>query len=132
MADDQTHAVTEEQQIMEDVTIDTATADPPLVASDAPDTNASTLSSLGSTPTRDEAPITARTKAGFNDIVSPDAAFWIEINPPQPTFNRDAYEIDEEEFNVGGIYAEDGEGDDLRYDVQFEDDHTATVSLHTP
>jgi hypothetical protein len=56
-----------------------------------------------------------------------DQAFWIEINPKSAGFDRDAYEIDEEETNVVDIYGEMGEGDNIMYKVQFEDDHIATV-----
>jgi hypothetical protein len=77
-------------------------------------------------------PPTRRTPV-YNDVIPPEAKFWVEINPPnQPGFDRESYEIDEEEFNVVGIFDDtgDGNGDDKIYEVQFEDDHLASVHLH--
>lgn len=62
----------------------------------------------------------------YNDIVAQNEPFWVEVNP-KPEFHRNDYEINEEEFNVVGIFGETGQGDALQYEVQFEDDHTATV-----
>src|ERR1700736_77081 len=89
----------------------------------------SSLSSVGCTPSRDFTPSTTRDVDVYKDAVQSSQPFWIEINPT-PNLNRDAYEVDDEEFNIVGIFGEIGEGDDILYDIQFEDDHTATVASH--
>jgi hypothetical protein len=64
----------------------------------------------------------------YNDTISSDAKFWVEIHPMNPMeFRRDEYVFDEREINVVGIIGEVGEGDDVMYEVQFEDDHIAIV-----
>jgi hypothetical protein len=86
------------------------------------------LTPVGSTPGRDPTPISTRPIGVYNDSVPEDALFWVEINP-KPTFDGDLCVFNEEEFNVAAVYEEFGEGDDLSYEVQFEDDHIAKVYL---
>jgi hypothetical protein len=88
--------------------------------------SSSSLTPPGDTPSRDTSPFTTRIGM-YNDTVPVDQPFWVEMNPKPADFQRDAYDIDEDEFTVAGITGEIGEGDDILYDVQFEDDHTATV-----
>jgi hypothetical protein len=64
----------------------------------------------------------------YNDTIPPDAPFWVEINPI-PDIERDTYNKIEEEFNIVGIIGDIGEGDEVQYEVQFEDYHTATVNF---
>jgi hypothetical protein len=94
----------------------------------SPSTASPSLTPIGSTPERDPTPIPTRPAGVYNDRVPSDAPFWVEINP-KPSFDRDLYQINKEEFNVAAVYEEFGEDDDLSYEVQFEDDHVATVCL---
>jgi hypothetical protein len=99
----------------------------------------SSLSSLGSTPSLGSPPtmeddassldisLLQTQLAAYNEIVHPGASFWVEINPHPQSFDRDSIAIDHEEFHIIGIFGEVGEGNDLLYEVQFEDDHTAIV-----
>lgn len=64
----------------------------------------------------------------YNSDIPSGAPFWVEIRPP-PDLQRDLYMRNEEEFNVVGIFGDVGEGDNTLYEVQFEDDHTATVAI---
>jgi hypothetical protein len=88
--------------------------------------SSSSLTPPGDTPSREMSPLTTRVGV-YNDTVPVDQPFWLEMNPKSADFKRDAYEIDEDEFTVVDITGEIGEGDDILYDVQFEDNHTATV-----
>jgi hypothetical protein len=94
----------------------------------SPSTASPSLTPIGSTPVRDPTPIPTRPAGVYNDRVPSNAKFWVEINP-KPSLNRDLYQINQEEFKVAAVYDEFGEGDDLSYQVQFEDDHIATVRL---
>jgi len=94
------------------------------IENDVPES--SSLSDLSSTPSRILSISEARPRGVFTDRVSETASFWVEINP-KPGLDRDDYEADDDEFNVVGIIGELGEGDDIEYEVQFEDDHTALV-----
>ena len=62
-------------------------------------------------------------------IVHSKNGFWVEINPMSKAFDRSTFEIDEREFNVVGIARETDNGDNILYEVQFEDGHTATVYI---
>ena len=99
----------------------------------SPSTASPSLTPIGSTPERDPTPIPTRPAGVYKDRVPSNASFWVEINP-KPSLDRDSYQINQEEFNVAAVYDEFGEGDDLSYEVQFEDDHIATVRLkpHIP
>jgi hypothetical protein len=88
---------------------------------------ASSLSSLGSTPSRIISISESRPRGLFNDVVPENSTVWVEINP-KPDFVPGDYEADDNEFNVVGIVGELGEGDDTHYEVQFEDDHIALVT----
>jgi hypothetical protein len=70
-------------------------------------------------------PLQTRRTGVYTDV-TPNAPFWVQINP-KPNFNRDDYQLDDEEFNIVGIVGEIGQGEDLLYEVQFQDDHTAIV-----
>jgi hypothetical protein len=83
------------------------------------------LRSLGSTSSRDKPPQTRRQPV-YNDVLPPNTPYWVEINPT-PEFNREDYHVDDEEFNIVGIFGEVGEGVDVQYEVQFEDDRIVTV-----
>lgn len=85
----------------------------------------SSTRSLGSTPVRHQLPQTRRPQV-YNDVLPRNKPFWVEINP-KPEFNREDYQVDDEEFNIVGIFGEVGEGDDVQYEAQFEDDHIVTV-----
>jgi hypothetical protein len=92
----------------------------------------SSVSSSTLTPAPDILDPPTRRTAVYNDSISPEAKFWIEINPPNPkNLSRELYEINEEEFNVLDILDDSGDDDSKVYKVQFEDYHTATVS-HLP
>ena len=91
----------------------------------SPSVASSSLTSLESTPSRDIWPPT-RSESAYDDDILPNSRFWVQIDR-DPEFNRDEFEVDEQEFNVVGIFGEVGEHDDLQYEVQFEDDHTTTV-----
>jgi hypothetical protein len=92
-------------------------------------TSSSSLSSLGATPSiEDYAPYT-RPVGVYKDVIPANKPFWVEINPKGDTFNRDEYTVDEEEFKIVGIFGDIGEGDDVSYECQFEDDHIAIVPL---
>ena len=94
-------------------------------------TSSSSLSSLGATPSiEDYAPYT-RPVGVYMDVIPANKPFWVEINPKGDAFNRDEYSVDEEEFSIVGIYGDIGEGDDISYECQFEDDHVAIVPLRT-
>lgn len=89
----------------------------------------SSASSSTLTPAPDILVVPTRRTPVYNDIVPSDSKFWVEINQPSsPDFNRNLYDIDEDEFNVVGIYDEIGEGSEKVYEVQFEDGHIATVT----
>lgn len=92
---------------------------------ESPSADSSSLTPSGSTLSKDES-LGTRGIGVYNDVMPPSTTFWIEVNP-KSQFDRDEFELDEEEFDVVGIVGEVGEGDDLQYEVQFEDDHTATV-----
>jgi len=92
-------------------------------------TSSSSLSSLGATPSiQDYAPYT-RPVGVYKDVIPPNKPFWVEINPKGDTFTREEYTVDEEEFSIVGIFGDIGEGDDISYECQFEDDHLAIVPL---
>jgi hypothetical protein len=99
---------------------------PPPAPADSVDDSLS-LSSIGSTPSRILSIAEARPQGVFTDRIPDGACFWVEIHPKQD-FIRNEYEADDEEFYVVGIVGEIGEGDDIQYEVQFEDDHSALVS----
>ena len=86
----------------------------------------SSLSDLSSTPSRILSVSEVRPRGIFTDSVPETASFWVEINP-KPGLDRNDYEADDDEFNVVGIIGELGEGDNVEYEVQFEDDHTTLV-----
>lgn len=67
---------------------------------------------------------TRRTLVYPDDISN--APFCVQINS-KSNFNRDDYQLDEEEFNIVGIIGDIGQGDSALYEVQFEDGHTAIV-----
>src|SRR5437762_14166503 len=67
--------------------------------------SSSSLTSAGSTPSRGMTPPTCH-RALYDDFI-PNNPFWVEINP-KPGFNRDDYEIDEQEFHIVGIFGEIG------------------------
>ena len=90
-------------------------------------TSSSSLTSLGATPSLQNYEPEARPVGVYNDLVPANKPFWVEINPKGDSFNRDDFIIDEEEFRIVGIYGDIGEGDDISYECQFEDDHTAIV-----
>ena len=90
----------------------------------------SSASSSTLTPAPDILIVPTRRTPVYNDIVPSDSKFWVEINRPSLSdFNRDLYDIDEDEFNVVGIYDEIGEGAEKAYEAQFEDGHMAMVTL---
>jgi len=88
-------------------------------------TDSPSLRSHGPTPPRDESPQTRRPPV-YNDVLPLNKSYWVEINP-KPEFNREDYHVDDEEFNIVGVFGEVGEGVDVQYEVQFEDDHIVTV-----
>jgi hypothetical protein len=92
--------------------------------------DSSSLSSIRSTPSVFMFDPSNYPVGVYNDTVPSDWKFFVEINPKDGSFIREEYVLDEEEFNVVGIIGEIGEGDDMIYEVQFEDDHTAQVLLH--
>jgi hypothetical protein len=94
----------------------------------SPSTASPSLTPIGSTPARDPTPIPTRPAGVYKDRVPSNATFWVEINP-KPSLDRDLYQTNQEEFRVAAVYDEFGEGDDLSYEVQFEDDQIATVRL---
>ena len=61
----------------------------------------------------------------YPDVIS-NAPFCVQINS-KSNFNRDDYQLDDEEFNIVGIIGDIGQGDSALYEVQFEDGHTAIV-----
>src|SRR5271156_539776 len=66
--------------------------------------SSSSLPSLAShTPSRDRSAFLTRPAALYNDAIPSDAPYWVEIHPPKPPFDRELYEINDEEFNVVGI-----------------------------
>jgi hypothetical protein len=87
--------------------------------------DSSSLRSLGSTLSRDKSPQTRRQPV-YNDVLPPNKPYWVEINPT-PDFNREDYHVDDDEFNIAGIFGEVSEGVDVQYEVQFEDGHIVTV-----
>jgi hypothetical protein len=89
----------------------------------------STLSIASHTPSRDGSEFLTRPAARYNDTVPPNARFWVEINPPKAPFDRELYQINDDEFNVVGVTHHVGGEEDRRYEVQFEDGHTAMVVL---
>lgn len=91
----------------------------------------STLSSVRSTPSVFMFDPSNYPVGVYNDTVPSSHKFWVEINPKDGSFIREEYSLDEEEFTIVGIIGEIGEGDDITYEVQFEDDHTAQVRLHS-
>ena len=86
--------------------------------------NSSGLMPEESPPTPNISPQTRRTSV-YPDVI-PNVPFWVQINS-KSNFNRDDYQLDDEEFNIVGIIGEFGEGEGLLYEVQFEDNHTAIV-----
>jgi len=66
----------------------------------------------------------------YNDTIPPESGFSVVIKPMGPDFRREDYIVDEDEFTIGGIIGDIGEGDDIVYEVQFRDDRTAMVSPH--
>ena len=87
---------------------------------------------LGLPMTRETSIHSVRPADVYNSTIPVDKLFWLEITAKPDGFDRDAYEMDEEEFRVVGIFGEIGEGDDAMYEVQFEDDHTAIVPPYSP
>lgn len=88
----------------------------------------SSLSSMSSITTFQFTRRVTRADSQTNEIEVPSAHdVYVEIPPLTADFDRDAYTKDEEEFNAVGIVGEIGEGDDISYEVQFEDTHLATV-----
>jgi len=96
------------------------------VASDS-----STLSSVRSTPSVMMFDPSNYPVGVYTDPLPTNRKFWVEIHPKDASFIREEYTLDEEEFTIVGIIAEIGEGDGITYEVQFEDDHTAQVRLHS-
>lgn len=80
--------------------------------------------------TREPLVQSSRPRALYNDLYPKDRSFWVEITPKPDGSGRNEFEIDEEEFRIVGIFGDIGEGDDIMYEVQFEDDHTAIVRSH--
>jgi hypothetical protein len=103
--------------------VDTPPQRPPKLRS----ASSSSLSSLGATPSVQGYIPYERPVGVYMDVVPANKPFWVEINPKEDTFNRDEYTVDEEEVSIVGIYGDIGEGDDISYECQFEDDHTAIV-----
>ena len=93
--------------------------------------DSSTLSSVRSTPSVMMFDPSNYPVGVYTDPLPSDRKFWVEIHPKDANFIREEYSLDEEEFTVVGIIGEIGEGDDITYEVQFEDDHTAQVRLHS-
>ena len=91
----------------------------------------STLSSARSTPSVFMFDPSQYPVGIYTDTVSSDRKFFVEINPKGEDFRREDYFLDEEEFTIVGIIGEIGEGDDIIYEVQFEDDHTAQVHIYS-
>jgi len=89
--------------------------------------SSSPLSSLGATPSLESYVPETRPLGVYNDMVPANKPFWVEINPKGDSFNRDDFIMNEEEFRIVGIFGDIGEGDDISYECQFEDDHTAIV-----
>ena len=91
----------------------------------------STLSSLSSMSSITSFQFTRRRTRAASETKELDVPmnnnFSVEIPPLPADFDHDAYTRDEEEFNAVGIVGEIGEGDDISYEVQFEDSHLATV-----
>jgi hypothetical protein len=86
--------------------------------------NASCVMPEESPPTPNISPQTRRTSVYPNLV--PNAPFWVQINS-KSNFNRDDYQLHDEEFNIVGIIGEIGPSEDLLYEIQFEDGHTAIV-----
>lgn len=88
----------------------------------------SPLSSRQSTPVSGETPYPTRPAGVYNDNIPRDSAFWVEVNPMPDDFDRHAFQLDGKELSVVEIFGTVGEGEDVSYEVRFEDGHTATVS----
>lgn len=93
--------------------------------------DSSTLSSVRSTPSVFMFDPSNYPVGVYNDPIPSDSNFCVEINPKGAEFIREEYLLDEEEFTIVGIIGEIGEGDDILYEVQFEDDHTTQVRLNS-
>lgn len=89
--------------------------------------SSSSLTTARSTPSLDMFDPSNYPAGVYTDTIPSDAKFYVEIKPKGPDFEREDYLIDEEEFKIVGIIGEIGEGDDIKYEVQFGDDHIAKV-----
>jgi hypothetical protein len=90
----------------------------------------SSLTSLGSTPSVQDFGPGSRPVGVYTDVVPANKPFWVEVNPKDETFDRNAFTLDEEEITIVWIISDKGEGDDISYEVQFEDDRVEEVNTN--